>query len=820
MTGSVVVGESWIKADLTPYRVAADFHLVCAGQIPIEVQVRIGTDAPYSALVTTGSLTDFQSTVGQAPDVHSLAISNPGGQPVAVGAPTVTGNDASAFAVTGNSCPSSLPAGGSCSMDVSFSPTRSMGHSAALGFATGTPLGSRSVALAGNAIGPPPPMTVAVTPLLGRAYLSWAAPSQDGGSPVTGFRVMRADATGDFTDLQHLSADSRNWVDPTAVVGSTYRYRLLVENQYGSAPVGDTQTVTVVIPREELVVSAEDAATNVADLGSASVGTHDVLRYHTGQDTDLPAVSPDGKWIAYVVYDAEGYAGLWLRAVDGSVAPRVLVDSVPADEVDPAWSPDSKTVAYSSFTAQGVSVRKMGIAPGAVSSAFPGGADAIQPSYLPDGSGIVALAANGVLRISSAGVRTLVSGAAADVWRPTVSPRGDRIAYTTTDSNGVDHLWLVPLAGGTPVDVAQEYWNYLDRPVWAPDGSAVLVTTVTPYGYPNDKVLLWRAGTAPESLSIASGAALRGLGWRRQDLAAPVITFPGARSRSLPAAKVPVLVVDDTIPVGGLSVVCTVDGKAVGRCASGWSGTLAVGTHILTVIASDPFGHSRSASYTFVVETTPPTVTTSALPAFSLGSAVTFAYKATDASGVGSYDVRYHRASWWDSAFQAYASPTTWVRTTSTSRTLSVSPGYEYCFSVRARDGLGNLSAWSPERCTGIPLDDRSLRHDTGNWTSTSSTAAYRGTLTRSVIGGSVLSHTGTRVKRLVLVATTCATCGYVDVIVNGTRLARVSLVSSTTTWRRMISLPLLSSAASASISLRTGGSHPVLIDGLGIRRT
>jgi hypothetical protein len=609
-------------------------------------------------------------------------------------------------------------------------------------------------------------------------------------------------------------------VDENVQPGSTYRYRVLVENQYGSASVTDSQTITVEIPHEELVVSVEDSTTQVADLGSASVGNHDVLRYRTGQDTDLPVVSPDGKWIAYVVYDAQGHAGLWLRAVDGSVAPRALVDSLDADEYDPAWSPDSTTVAYSSFTAQGVQVRTIGIAPGAVSVAYPGGSDVVQPSYLPDGSGIVGVGQNAPYRISASGVRTNISGMAPDAWRPTVSPRGDQVAYTTTDTNGVDHLWVIPLAGGTPVDAAQEPWDYLDRPVWAPDGSAVLVSMVTPYGDPDGQALLWRAGSAPEKLWTAGGSAVRGLGWHRQDLTAPVITFPGAHARSAAAAKVPVLVVDDTVPVGGLSVSCTVDGKSVGRCASGWSGTLAVGTHILTVNAADPFGHSSTASYTFVVETTPPVVTTTALPAFALGTSVTFAYSASDTSGVGSYDVRYRRASWSDSAFQAYVSPTGWLRTTATTRALAVAPGYEYCFSVRARDALGNLSAWSAERCTGIPLDDRSLQRVTAGWTSLSSTSAYRGTITRSVVTGATLSRSGTHVKRLVLVATTCTTCGYVDVFVNGVRLAHVSLVSTTTSWRRVISLPLLSSATSATITLRTSGSHPVLIDGLGLRRT
>lgn len=826
VAGTVEIREAWVKADLTPYRVDADFHLVCAGSLPIEAQLRWGVAAPVTALTTTAgsSLTDFAATVGQAPDTRTVTLSNPGGMPVAVGAATVTGPDAGAFTVSRDDCPASLAPGASCERDVAFAPTRSLLHGATLSFSTGSPLGTRQLQLAGSAIGAPPVQQPIVQAVLGRALVRWYA-NADGGSPITGFHVLRATGTGPFTELATLPATTFAWIDTAVTPGQTYRYRLLTDNQYGALQPDDSRTSTVVVPHEELVASVGRDSTPSADLESLAVSEGHPVPWGTGQDTDEPALSPDGRWLAYVVYDAQGEAGLWLRAVDGSVPARVLVDVAGVDELDPAWSPDSSKVAYSAAGASSVALRTVTTAPGAASVAYPGGGGAAAPSWLPDGTALVAIdvATNPtrLLRITTAGARTALPGTTG-AFMPAVSPRGDRIAYVTTDQDGVDHLYLLPVAGGTPVSVSSDPWNYYDRPTWAPDGSAVVVNRFGPYG--SGEVVLWHdTGTLPgttETLRAAAGYAVLSAAWRRQDTAAPTITFPGARARTTASAKVPVRVVDDTVPVGGLAVSCTVDGKVVPRCAAGWSGTLAAGSHTLAVTATDPFGHQRKASWTWVVDTTAPAVSTSTLPTVVLSGSATFRYAGSDAGGVASYDVRYRKGAWLDASFGPLTLPTGWAGTTATSRTLSLAPGVEACFSVRARDVAGNVSAWSAERCTSAALDERALSRSAG-WTSLASSSAYRGTLLRSTSSGRTLTLPGAPLRRSVLVAMTCPTCGSVEVWYDTTRVATISLVSSTVQARRVFVLPALSRVTlSTNVRLRSTSSRSVVIDGLAVRRT
>jgi dipeptidyl aminopeptidase/acylaminoacyl peptidase len=64
-----------------------------------------------------------------------------------------------------------------------------------------------------------------------------------------------------------------------------------------------------------------------------------------------PAVSPDGKWVAYTVRDTDyeanrGRNDVWLSAVDGSTTRRLTTD--PASDTSPAWSPDGRWIYFAS----------------------------------------------------------------------------------------------------------------------------------------------------------------------------------------------------------------------------------------------------------------------------------------------------------------------------------------------------------------------------------------------------------------------------------------------------------------------------------------
>ncbi|MDQ1687899.1 MAG: hypothetical protein QOK42_874 [Frankiaceae bacterium] len=199
---------------------------------------------------------------------------------------------------------------------------------------------------------------------------------------------------------------------------------------------------------------------------------------------------------------------------------------------------------------------------------------------------------------------------------------------------------------------------------------------------------------------------------------------------------------------------------------------------------------------------------------YSLGTSVTAAWTGADSgTGVVSYDVRYRRALS-NGSFGSDVYLPSWQRTTARSATLTGNPtGSTVCFQARSRDVAGNTSPWSASRCSAVALDDRSLSRS-GAWTSVSSSPAYLGTISRSATAGAQLIRTGLVTHRLMLVATKCHGCGSVEVWVNTSRLAIVSLEASATTYRAVIALPTFS-LRTAKVSIRARGTGPVLIDGL-----
>jgi len=259
-------------------------------------------------------------------------------------------------------------------------------------------------------------------------------------------------------------------------------------------------------------------------------GTQDVLTWFDQQGNpagtlgdpgiyDFPAVSPDGSRVAVAMGPAAN-RDIWILDVTRGTSTRFTFD--PARDDYPAWTPDGKYIAFSSNRGGQMDIY-------------------IKPS---DGSGEEKLLLKTeepkeverwtkdgrFLLFASAGPKT-----AADIWalpfpgdakpvplmqteflelRPSVSPDGRWLAYTSTESGGAEN-YVRPFTPNAPAGTGAKWMISKgggNSPIWRPDGKAL-------YYYNNGQAMAvdidtskgFQAGT-PRRM-FTGPAAIANVGW-------------------------------------------------------------------------------------------------------------------------------------------------------------------------------------------------------------------------------------------------------------------------------------------------------------------
>jgi hypothetical protein len=258
---------------------------------------------------------------------------------------------------------------------------------------------------------------------------------------------------------------------------------------------------------------------------------------------------------------------------------------------------------------------------------------------------------------------------------------------------------------------------------------------------------------------------------------------------------------------------CSTDGART--CAI--SGLTPGVQYAFSVRASNSVGTGAASALTAPVRMTPPVTSMAPLPTWTASTGIALSWSTAPAPGaVPAFDVRYRRAPWKG----GFGSWVTWKASTGgTAATFGASAGSTYCFSARARYAGGQSGAWTPETCTGVPLDDRALSRTTA-WSAWTGSGYYRGSALVTRTQGAKLTRTGVVARRLAIVATTCPTCGSVRVYWNGSLVRTISLRSATTVNRKVLPVATFGSARSGTVRIivRSSGAR-VLIDGLAVRR-
>jgi Tol biopolymer transport system component len=191
---------------------------------------------------------------------------------------------------------------------------------------------------------------------------------------------------------------------------------------------------------------------------------------------DGPAMSPDGKRVAVVADDGNGYSDLQL--FDAQTGKPTASLSQRSNLADPAWSPDGKTIAVTSYSLGNPRLLLVPADGRASDSLKTPDGEPYRPSYSPDGSWLVyTLRHDGrndlhamQMGTSSKDIALTNDGKS---WNGVFSPDGKQMAFLR-EKDGVIDLYSMDLAdalsGGNPKNAIKltrgEGIDGASRPAW------------------------------------------------------------------------------------------------------------------------------------------------------------------------------------------------------------------------------------------------------------------------------------------------------------------------------------------------------------------
>lgn len=788
----------------------------CTGAEPTGwLEVRYRSAVGYSLLSIAPDKLEFGRVMAGTPKSLPLTLTNTGTEPVGLGNMSLIGGNSSAWKLDREDC-WTLAVGASCTLSLTFDPGGTYGYgdfTDRLWLAQSSNVQPRTVTLTGTSISlPRAPEALNVTPSYSGLVLNWPTWKVSGGTPVRAYVVHR------FLDgvetTQQVAADpaAGDWTtltEPDPKPGM--QYALSVINDVGEGPATAPMAATRVTGQIAVTIGEPDT-----ELATSTLSGY-VVPLPKDPDSVTPkeslAAAPDGRALAYVTADTEQI--LWTRLVapgELGVPAKLWTSTAPITHL--SWSPDGSQIAFQSPENGTPCVY---VVPAAGGAPVKIACDVTSPSWMPDAHTLIVSdrrfdgddrfarikAAPGGARVTTLPAPT----AAADGAPVRVSPDGQQVAF----GSGAD-VKLIDFSSET-ISVSRTLDSRVRSLSWSPDGLSLLALS------DGNKLTSIKPSTHG-AVELDTNTTARRVDIARQQLGlviAPTPEIVGSRI-SIPF--------DSSALLPGTKFTCSVGFYVpVAPCASPYQvSDLRTGEVTVMITATEPDGRVTTARRTLTVDASGPVARMTG-PAYQSSVAATakVTVAATDpanlapATGVASYDVRYRRATS-AGAYSGYVQP--WTGITATSVDVSVAAGYEYCFSVRAKDKLGNVGVWSAERCFSRPLDDRSLAMATTGWARGTSSKFYFGTDTQTTASGKALTRT-VQGKRFFLIATRCPSCGAVAVYAGNKLLTTVNLAYPTTHYQVVLGLPVQSTLFSGTLTVRTVTSGKMVqIDGLAVGRT
>jgi fibronectin type 3 domain-containing protein len=146
-----------------------------------------------------------------------------------------------------------------------------------------------------HATAPSAPQSLTATGGNGSVSMSWATPSSNGGSPITGYNVYRGTTSGGESATPIATGvTTTSFTDPSAVNGTTYYYTVAAVNAAGVSPQSNeasaTPQATVPSAPKGLVASAGDGSVVLSWAVPSTDGGSPITGYNVYRGT-----SPGGE---------------------------------------------------------------------------------------------------------------------------------------------------------------------------------------------------------------------------------------------------------------------------------------------------------------------------------------------------------------------------------------------------------------------------------------------------------------------------------------------------------------------------------------------
>ena len=217
---------------------------------------------------------------------------------------------------------------------------------------------------------------------------------------------------------------------------------------------------------------------------SVETGEHERVTSPRESERDVgPALSPDGRALAFVRLRSLGIGDIYVVSLSGAIKPAAEPRRVTTDAADlsaPSWTPDGRELIFSSDRGGRRELWRINASGSAKPVRVAGiGENASDIAISPSGRRLVygRVSNYGTLwkvpiETGRGGEPVRVTATTARVTFPHFSPDGKRIAYQSGRS-GVNEIWLCDADGSNSVQLTGFGKGASGSPRWSPDGRTI-----------------------------------------------------------------------------------------------------------------------------------------------------------------------------------------------------------------------------------------------------------------------------------------------------------------------------------------------------------